>query len=73
MTTIYLHNNGQAQAIHCSDGSQGVVQLAAPYYEFRFYNHQHPGFWLAPNQFHDGETMVVKDIQSVDDFRLKFV
>lgn len=42
MTTVYLHANERTQTIHCSDGSQGVVQLAAPYYQFRFYSHQHP-------------------------------
>lgn len=46
VTTVYLHANERTQTIHCSDGSQGVVQLAAPYYQFRFYSHQHPSFWL---------------------------
>lgn len=77
MTTIYVHDSEQTQAVRCSDGSQGVMQVnqkdSAPYYGFRFYSHEHPSFWVNRNQFHDGEGIVVKDIQSEDDFRLKFV
>ncbi|KRK59925.1 hypothetical protein [Limosilactobacillus antri] len=73
MTTVYLHDNQQTQTIHCSDGSQGVMQLAAPYYQFRFYSHQHPSFCLVQSQIHDGATITVKDIQSRDDFQLKLV
>ncbi|MGM9892055.1 hypothetical protein [Limosilactobacillus sp.] len=77
MTTVFVHNDDQTQAIHCSDGSQGVMQVnlkdSAPYYAFRFYSHVHPSFWVNQDQFHDGEDVVVKDIQSEDDFQLKFV
>lgn len=73
VTTVYLHANERTQTIHCSDGSQGVVQLAVPYYQFRFYSHQHPSFWLKQSQLQDGATVKVRDIQSTDDFQLKLI
>ena len=77
VTTIFVHDNDKTQTIHCSDGSQGVMTVSeessAPYYNFKFYSHEHPGFWVDQDQFHDGESVTVQDIQSDDQFQLKFV
>lgn len=77
MTTVYVHNNNQSQAITCSDGSQGVMRVndvdAAPRYDFKFYGHSHLGFWLNQAQFHDGQSLVVKGILDKDKFKIQFV
>ena len=77
VTTVFVHGDDKTQTIHCSDGSQGVMQVSqknsAPYYAFRFYSYVHPSFWVDQDQFHNGEDIVVKDIQSEDDFKLQFV
>lgn len=77
MTTVYVHDDDKTQAVHCSDGSQGVMRVnlkdSAPFFNFQFYSHKHPSFWVNKTQFHDGENIKVKDIQSQDQFQLKFV
>ena len=77
MTTVFVHDDDKTQTIHCSDGSQGVMQVSqknsAPYYAFRFYSYVHPSFWVDQDQFHNGEDIVVKDIQGLYDFQLLFV
>ena len=77
MTTVFVHDDDKTQTIHCSDGSQGVMQVSqknsAPYYAFRFYSYVHPSFWVDQDQFHNGEDIVVKDIQRLYYFQLPFV
>ena len=44
-----------------------------PTYEFKFYAHTHPGFYLGADEFHDGEELTLDDIMSQDQIALKFV
>lgn len=77
MTTVYVHDNDQSQTVTCSDGAQGVMRVdnvdKTPHYDFKFYGHSHLGFWLDQDQFHDGESLVVKGVLDEDDFKLQFV
>ncbi|MBB1079627.1 hypothetical protein H5S09_07090 [Limosilactobacillus sp. STM2_1] len=77
MTTVYVHNNNQSQTVACSDGSQGVMRISnidvAPHYSFKFYSHAHMGFWLNQDQFHDGQSLVVKGVLENEQFKIQFV
>lgn len=77
VTTVYVHDNDKTQTVSCSDRSQGVMEVenndSAPLYDFRFYGHAHPEFFLDQNQFHDGEQLTVDDIMNKEQFQLKFV
>lgn len=78
MTTVYVHDDDEkAQTIHCSDGTQGIMQISendsAPMYNFNFYGHAHLGFCVDQDQFHNGEEVDVKGVLDKDQFQLKFV
>ena len=77
MTTVYVHDNDKTQTIHCSDGSQGVMQVisvdSAPLYNFSFYGHAHLDFWLDQNQYHQGEEVSVQGVLDYDQFQLQFI
>ena len=77
VTTVYVHNNNQSQAVVCSDGSQGVMRISnidvAPRYSFKFYSHAHLGFWLDKEQFHNGKSLIVKGVLENERFKIQFI
>lgn len=77
VTIVYIHDNGKTQTVSCSDRTQGIMRVAphdsAPMYDFKFYGHAHPGFYLDQNHFHDGEQLTVDDVLSKEEFQLKFI
>ena len=76
VTTVFVHDNDKTQTVHCSDGTQGVMQItdvdSAPKYDFKFYGHAHPGFYLDADQYHSGEELKVEDVLDTEEFQLKF-
>ena len=46
---------------------------SAPKYDFKFYGHAHPGFFLNADQYHSGEELKVEDVLDTEEFQLKFV
>lgn len=77
MTTVFVHDNDKTQTVHCSDGTQGVMYItdidSASKYDFKFYGHAHPGFYLTADQYHSGEELKVEDVLDTEEFQLEFV
>ena len=77
VTTVFVHDDDKTQTVHCSDGTQGVMQISnadsAPKYDFRFYGHTHPSFFLNADQYHSGIELTVADVLDTEKFQLKFV
>lgn len=76
MTTVYVNADDKDETISCSDGAQGEMAVAPQangvHYEFTFYGHAHPHFWLTKSQFHDGEQLRVRDLVHDETFKIKF-
>ena len=77
MTTVYIKPDQKDETISCSDGSHGAMVVApqaqGEHYEFTFYGHAHPTFWLTQSQFHDGEQLRVRDMVHDETFKIHFI
>lgn len=76
MTTVFVKPDAKDETIKCSDGAYGEMEVAPQtdglHYEFTFYGHTHPHFWLTKGQFHDGAQLRVRDTVSDEIFKIKF-
>lgn len=75
MTTVYVKPNVKDETISCSDGARGEMVVAPQaegvHYEFTFYGHAHPRFWMTKSQFRDGAKLRVRDIVHDETFQIK--
>lgn len=74
MIKVMVTTTPTAQTFTCSDHSSGAVTVRpgadGEYYEFSFYAHAHPSFWVPASALVDGHQVRVAGVSDSEVFTL---